>query len=207
MSTATTFDSYAYVRKLRDAGVAEAQAAIQAEALLSLVEDRLATKQDIARYTQEMKEQDACLTTAIKEQDARLTTAMKELDASLTTAMKEQDVRLTTAMKEQDVRLTTAIKELDVRLTTAIKELDLRITTVEANLKRDIKELELRMDSKIHTSKVTIIQWTAAMFTAQAALVIGALFAMLRFNLPAPPPVYHTPPAQEMRLPAPQPAP
>ncbi|MBF0627439.1 MAG: hypothetical protein HQL91_04380 [Magnetococcales bacterium] len=40
MSTALAFDTYAYVRKLRDAGVDEDQAAIQAEALVVLVEDR-----------------------------------------------------------------------------------------------------------------------------------------------------------------------
>ena len=47
-SASFVFDSYAYVRRLRDAGMDEQQAAIQAETFMALAEDRLATKQDIA---------------------------------------------------------------------------------------------------------------------------------------------------------------
>ncbi len=42
------------------------------------------------------------------------------------------------------------------------------------------------------------------MFAAQTALILGALFAVMRMN--QPPPVVYQPPAQELRLPAPAPA-
>lgn len=48
MSVALTFDTYAYVKRLRDAGVPERQAEVQAEAMVSIIEDRLASKRDLA---------------------------------------------------------------------------------------------------------------------------------------------------------------
>ena len=42
-----TFDTLKYSKKLREAGFTEQQAEIQAEALKELIEDKLATKQDL----------------------------------------------------------------------------------------------------------------------------------------------------------------
>jgi hypothetical protein len=45
--TTTTFDTLGYFEKLKSAGVPEVQAKAQAEALREIIEDRLATKQDL----------------------------------------------------------------------------------------------------------------------------------------------------------------
>ena len=45
--TSTTFDTLGYFEKLKAAGVPEAQAKVQADALRELIDDRLATKQDL----------------------------------------------------------------------------------------------------------------------------------------------------------------
>ena len=45
--TTITFDTLAYVKKLKAAGVPEKQAEVQAEALVGFVEEQLATKHDI----------------------------------------------------------------------------------------------------------------------------------------------------------------
>lgn len=42
-----TFDTLKYTKKLRDAGFTEQQAEVQAEALKELIEEKLATKQDL----------------------------------------------------------------------------------------------------------------------------------------------------------------
>ena len=42
-----TFDTHAYVKKLRAVGFSEEQAEVQAETLSSLINDQLATKQDL----------------------------------------------------------------------------------------------------------------------------------------------------------------
>lgn len=56
MSSAVAFDTLSYVKKLRDAGVPERQAEAQAEAMVELVEERLATKQDIRDLQRDIKE-------------------------------------------------------------------------------------------------------------------------------------------------------
>ncbi len=45
--SAIAFDTLAYAKRLKHAGVPEAQAEVQAEAMAELVEERLATKRDL----------------------------------------------------------------------------------------------------------------------------------------------------------------
>lgn len=45
--TTLAFDTLMYAKKLREAGVPENQAEVQAEAMAEIVEDKLATKQDL----------------------------------------------------------------------------------------------------------------------------------------------------------------
>ncbi|MBF0421059.1 MAG: hypothetical protein HQL78_12935 [Magnetococcales bacterium] len=144
MGNTIAFDTHAYVKKLREAGVNEQQAEVQAEALVDLVEDRLATKRDVADLKRD-------------------------------------------------------IESIRAELKRDIKELDGKIETTKI-------EILARMDTKMESAKVATIQWTAGMFAAQTALIIGALFAMLKINQhPLPPPTgYPTPPVQELRVPAPQ---
>lgn len=49
------FDTLAYVKKLKAAGVPENQAEVQAEAFAEIIEERLATKQDILMLQRGMK--------------------------------------------------------------------------------------------------------------------------------------------------------
>ncbi|MBF0462450.1 MAG: hypothetical protein HQL87_13780 [Magnetococcales bacterium] len=87
MSTAIAFDTYDYVRKLRSVGVDEAQAAIQAEALVSLVEDRLATKQDMAELKRDMATIEANLKRDIETTKADLKRDMKEMELRMVVKM------------------------------------------------------------------------------------------------------------------------
>lgn len=54
MSTITS-DTYAYVKKLKAVGVSEEQAAVQAQAIADLVNDRLVTKEDLERSLKELE--------------------------------------------------------------------------------------------------------------------------------------------------------
>ncbi|NOQ46223.1 MAG: DUF1640 domain-containing protein [Desulfobulbaceae bacterium] len=69
-----TFDTHAYVKKLKAAGFTEQQAEVQAEALVDLVENRLATKQDL-------KELEVALRHDLKELELRLTIRLGALIA------------------------------------------------------------------------------------------------------------------------------
>jgi len=47
MNKSTIFDTLQYVKKLKEAGVPEKQAEVQAEALHEIIDERLATKEDL----------------------------------------------------------------------------------------------------------------------------------------------------------------
>ncbi len=49
-----TFDTLQYSKKLRDAGFTEQQAEVQAEALKGIIDDKLATKQDLKRLEERL---------------------------------------------------------------------------------------------------------------------------------------------------------
>lgn len=61
MST-LAFDTLAYAKKLKAAGVPEQQAEVQAEAFAEIIDERLATKQDIVMLQRDMKELEMRLT-------------------------------------------------------------------------------------------------------------------------------------------------
>ena len=82
MSDTITFDTLVYAKKLQRAGVPEEQAEVHAEALAVIIDEKLATKQDI-----------------------RLKHDMKELEVSLKRDMKELEVSLKRDMKELELRL------------------------------------------------------------------------------------------------------
>jgi predicted phage-related endonuclease len=68
-----TFDTLAYSKKLRAAGVPEKQAEVQAEAFAEIIEERLATKQDIVLLQRDIKTLETDLKRDMKEMEMRLT--------------------------------------------------------------------------------------------------------------------------------------
>ena len=56
------FDTLTYAKKLRDAGFTQEQAEVQAHALADIVEERLATKQDIATLRRDIKDMEYRMT-------------------------------------------------------------------------------------------------------------------------------------------------
>ncbi|MBF0461800.1 MAG: DUF1640 domain-containing protein [Magnetococcales bacterium] len=101
MSTAIAFDTYAYVRRLRDAGVDEAQAAIQADTLVTLVEDRLATKQDVADLKRDIALIEANLKRDIKEMDVRIVNVESNLKKDI--AILNGKIEITKAELRKDI--------------------------------------------------------------------------------------------------------
>jgi hypothetical protein len=65
--TAITFDTLAYAKRLQQAGVSAEQAEVQAEALRDVVDEKLATKQDIALLQRDIKELESTLRRDIAE--------------------------------------------------------------------------------------------------------------------------------------------
>ena len=79
--TASSFDTLAYARKLREAGFTEQQAETQAEALRAVVEENLATKQDIANVQRDLKEMETTLRHELKDVETTLRHELKEMES------------------------------------------------------------------------------------------------------------------------------
>ena len=121
MSTTTTteighrsasflFDSYAYVRRLRDAGMDEQQAAIQAETFLALAEDRLATKQDIAELKLDIETTKAELKRDIAESNVRIALVEANLKRDLASLDGKVETTKESLRKEIEVAKNETIK-------------------------------------------------------------------------------------------------
>ncbi|MBM2813720.1 MAG: hypothetical protein HW421_482 [Ignavibacteria bacterium] len=65
MGNSITFDTLAYTKKLREVGFTEQQAEVQAQAIVELIEDKIATKRDL-------KELETTLQRDIKELELRM---------------------------------------------------------------------------------------------------------------------------------------
>ena len=84
MSNALAFDTLAYSKKLRSAGFTIEQAEIQAETIADLIDDKLATKQDISGLKLDLKELEVSLKRDMKEMEISLKRDMKEMELRLT---------------------------------------------------------------------------------------------------------------------------
>ena len=71
-----TFDTHAFVKELTQAGMPEEQAEVLARSQATLIDEKLATKQDL------------------KELEMRLVRDMKELETNLKRDMQEMELRL-----------------------------------------------------------------------------------------------------------------
>ncbi len=80
MASVLAFDTHAYIKKLRDAGVSEEQAEIQTEVLVALLDGFLASRRELA-------EQELSLKRDIKELDGKMETRIKELETRLLTRL------------------------------------------------------------------------------------------------------------------------
>ena len=73
MSQTIAFDTLAYAKRLKEVGVPEKQAEVQAEAMVELVEERLATKQDILDLQRVTQQDILDLKRDMKEMEMRMT--------------------------------------------------------------------------------------------------------------------------------------
>jgi len=95
MPSTVVFDTLSYAKKLKAAGFTEEQAEVQAEALAEIVDERLATKQDILELKRDIKELETTLKRDMKELETTFKRDMKDLETTFKRDMKELDMRLT----------------------------------------------------------------------------------------------------------------
>ena len=99
------FDTFDYAKKLQRAGLTEEQASVHVEALRTLVEHDLATKQDIANVQRDIAE-------LRKETQQNIESLRKETQQNIESLRKETQQGIESLRKETDVKLA----ELNVSL-------------------------------------------------------------------------------------------
>ncbi len=147
---ATTFDTLTYAKLLQEAGFTAQQAEAQAEALRAVVDQNLATKQDIELLRRDLKEMENQTEVRLKEMESRT------------------EVRL----KEMESRTEVRLKELDAKIELVRHEIEL--------VRRETKETETRSDhkfelvhQKIELARRDTIIWLGGMIViATAALAV-----------------------------------
>ena len=92
------FDTFDYAKKLQRAGLTEEQASVHVEALRTLVEHDLATKQDIANVQRDIAE-------LRKETQQGIESLRKETQQSIESLRKETQQGIESLRKETDVKL------------------------------------------------------------------------------------------------------
>ena len=108
-----TFDTHAFVKELTQAGMPEEQAEVLARSQAMLIDEKLATKQDLKELELRLKRDIQELKRDMKELETRLVRDMQEMEANLKRDMKELEMRLTRDMQEMELRLK---HDLTVRL-------------------------------------------------------------------------------------------
>jgi capsule polysaccharide export protein KpsE/RkpR len=82
------FDTLQYANKLKAVGVPEKQAEVQAEMMADIVDDKLATKNDLAQVNSDLR-------WAIEETRSELKRDIEELRTEFKQSMKELELRMT----------------------------------------------------------------------------------------------------------------
>ena len=117
------YDSLGYAQELKEAGVPEALANIQAKALFRVIDQQLVTKQDIkeleVKFGYEIKE----LEVKMKELEVKLSydiqnvqRDIKEVEANLTRDIREVESKLTRDIKETEAKLILNMQAMENRL-------------------------------------------------------------------------------------------
>ena len=88
------FDTFDYAKKLQRAGLTEEQASVHVEALRTLVEHDLATKQDIANVQRDIAEVYKEIENLRKETQQGIESLRKETQQGIESLRKETDVKL-----------------------------------------------------------------------------------------------------------------
>ena len=88
MGNAIAFDTLAYSKRLKKAGFTDEQAEVQAEAMAELIDERLATKEDVKNSELALKEN-------VKNSELALRRDMKEMELTFDLRLRELEMRLT----------------------------------------------------------------------------------------------------------------
>ena len=106
MTVTIAFDTHKYVKRLTGAGMPESQAEVIADEQRALIEDQLATKQDIKALEAATKQDIAATRRDIKELETTTRRDIEELRAATQRDIKESEAATRRDLKELEQRMT-----------------------------------------------------------------------------------------------------
>ncbi|MEM9243863.1 MAG: hypothetical protein AAGA27_07440 [Pseudomonadota bacterium] len=113
-NTALAFDTLRYAKRLREVGVPEEQAEIQAEAIQEPIGEQLATKLDLKDVGEHTKFKIEQLRLEIKQLEKSTKIEIKQLEKNTKTEIKQSEERLLTRINELNYKLTIRLGSLIV---------------------------------------------------------------------------------------------
>ena len=156
---AKLFNTHFYIKKLEAVGVPETQAEVHAEAFTTLLEDRLATKDDLEKLRQQLEHR-------IDSVEVRLQHRIEEVETRLERRIEEVETKLERRIGEVETKLERRIEGVEAKL-------EYLAESFEAKLQYEIKSLEARIDVKLTTLKHEMIKWFLGSFFTQTALLVS----------------------------------
>ena len=102
------FDTYKFVKDLTKSGMPDKQAEVLADHYARLLDDRLATKDDLAALDAKIATSEQNLRTEIAALDSRLTTEVAALDAKITTLEDRMMASIATLRKDMMITILSA---------------------------------------------------------------------------------------------------
>jgi len=194
------FDTYAYVKKLRDANLPEAQASAHADAIKGLIETNLAskddikdihydisdTKTDISNIKSEMSEMKTDISN-IKTDIHNIKSEMSEMKTDISN-IKTDILNIKSEMSEMKTDISIIKSEMS-EMKTDISDFKRKVDNEFANIRQEMAKNQAindqkfeqvrtafaRMESKITTSQNTMIKWIIAIFIASTTLNISLM--------------------------------
>jgi len=161
------FDTHAFVKRLTAVGMPEPQAEVLADEQRRLIDDRLATKEDIAQ-----------LGASTKEDIARLEAATKADIAHLEATTKGEIARLEATTKGEIARLEATTKGEIARLEATTKA---DIAHLEATTKGEIARLEVVTKVAAAETRAEILKWMFGTVGFQTLIILGSVFAFVKW--------------------------
>ncbi len=150
---AVAFDTLAYAKRLRDAGIDAQHAEAQAEALSLAIGDSLAT-------SDELKAVETTITSELKSTEAHLRSELKVAETAVRTELKVVETALRTELKDAETALRTELK------------------ATEASLRAEIEKLGLELRKDIREAQISTIKWLVPLLFGQTA-VLAAVVKLL----------------------------
>ena len=102
------FDTHKFVKDLTKSGMPDKQAEVLADHYARLLDDRLATKDDLAALDAKIATSEQNLRTEIASLDSRLTTEVAALDAKITTLEDRMMASIATLRKDLMITILSA---------------------------------------------------------------------------------------------------